>query len=244
MSNNHSYVHIMDIPFLNKTKQSFLEENLYSHLLNEDKTFIVTANPEIVMATRNDAHYKEAVCSAHYIVPDGIGIVIASKRQQTPLQERVAGFDLMIDLLNFANDKKLSCFLLGATADVNERAVNEIKNRFPNVKIAGHHHGYFSDDEEIVTLVKDASPDLVFVALGFPKQEFWIRNNFDSFKKGMFIGVGGSFDVLAGEVERAPSFWIKLNLEWLYRLIKQPSRIFRIFTIFKFMLLTFLKRKN
>lgn len=242
MSKEQDIVHILDIPFINKTKRSFLEEKLYPHLLKEEKSFVVTANPEIVMATRKNEAYRQAVCSADYIVPDGIGIVMAAKRQKTPLYERIAGYDLMIDLLTFANKNHLSCFLLGATDSVNEKAANEINRKYPNVKIAGQHHGYFTDDDEIFHLVKQAKPDLIFVALGYPKQELWIKQYLPLFDKGLFIGVGGSLDVLAGDVKRAPELWITLNLEWLYRTIKQPSRIGRLGHLIKFMFISFFNK--
>lgn len=242
MSKNDEFVQIIGIPFINKTKRTLLEDNLYQHLLKEEKTFVVTANPEIVMYAQKDKQYKETICKANYVVPDGIGIVIASKRQGTPLCERIAGYDLMIDLLKKADEQLLSCYLLGATNEVNKRAVQQIREKFPNVKVVGHHHGYFHNDDKIVEQIKKTAPDLIFVALGFPKQEFWIHNHFHQFEKGIFIGVGGSFDVLAGKVKRAPNFWIKLNLEWLYRLIKQPSRIFRMFDLFKFLMLILFKR--
>src|SRR5690625_4697020 len=126
VSKNDEFVHIMGIPFINKTKRTLLEDNLYHHLLKEEKTFVVTANPEIVMYAQKDKQYKKAICTANYVVPDGIGIVIASKRQGTPLSERIAGYDLMIDLLKKADEQSLSCYLLGATSEVNERAVQQI----------------------------------------------------------------------------------------------------------------------
>src|SRR5699024_432541 len=107
----------------------------------------------------------------HYIVPDGIGIIYAAKRQKTPLYERIAGYDLMIDLLNYANDNQLSCYLLGAVEETNEKAVKKIHEQFPNVRVVGHHDGYFKDDSDIINDIQRNEPDLVFVALGFPKQE-------------------------------------------------------------------------
>src|SRR5699024_9412287 len=153
------------------------------------------------------------------------------------------GFDLMVDLLEHADEVGLSCFLLGASEGVNEKTVEYIKKTYQNIRIAGNHHGFFKEDDvSIAELVRESNPDLIFVALGFPKQEYWITNYISSFTKGTFIGVGGSFDVLAGEVKRAPSIWIKLNLEWLYRIVKQPARIFRIMNVFKFIGLSLLKR--
>ena len=236
-------VNIMDIHFLNTTKSNFLRKYLMPHLVNEEKCFVVTANPEIVMKTREDHSYKSAVKSAHYIIPDGIGILLAAKYKKTPLQERIPGIELMVDLLEYANTKGLRCYFLGAQQSVNEKVIQEIKTKFPHVIIAGHHHGFFElDDEEIVEHVVQSAPDIVFVALGLPRQEKWIAQHINRFTKGLFIGVGGSFDVIAGEVERAPDIWIKLNLEWLYRIIKQPSRVLRIFKVFEFIGRVILRR--
>lgn len=245
MSNELKCVSILDIPFLNKTKASFLKDDLYPRLLNEEKTFIVTANPEIVMEAYRNKPYKHAIQRANYIVPDGVGVLLAARWRKTPLIERITGYDLMLDLLAFANENKLRCFLIGAKKEINKKAVEKVKQHYPNLIIAGHHHGYFDiQDEKIVQRIKDTNPDLVFVALGYPKQELWIHKHIKKFKKGTFIGVGGSFDVLAGYVKRAPRLWISLNLEWLYRLLQQPSRIFRMLKILKFLVLSFLKRKE
>lgn len=236
-------VTIMDIDFLNMTQKDFLELYIEPHLHQQEKCFIVTANPEIVMRTREDASYKEIVQSADYIVPDGVGILLAAKYMKQPLQERIPGFDVMVDLLAFANEEKMSCYFLGAEEAVNDRAVREVKKRFPNLDLAGHHHGFFDiNDKQVAESVKQSNPDIIFVALGFPRQEEWITTYMDDFSKGVFIGVGGSFDVLAGEVKRAPAGWIKLNLEWLYRLLQQPFRIKRTFKLFEFMMRVILKK--
>ena len=243
MSEINKTVSIMDINFLNVTKKNFLHYYLYPHLNRKQKCFIVTANPEIVMKTREDAAYKEIVQSADYVVPDGAGIILAAKHMKQPLQERVPGFDLMMDLLAFADAQGLSCYFLGAKDYVNTKVVLEVERRFPNVKIAGYHHGFFDiSDPKIVESVQQSAPDIIFVALGFPQQEEWITKYMDEFSNGLFMGVGGSFDVLAGEVKRAPQIWIKLNLEWLYRLFQQPSRVKRIFKVFEFMMRVVLKR--
>lgn len=232
----------MDIPFINLTKHDFLHKCLLPSIKQENKKFIVTANPEIVMKTKEDPSYKNAVLAADYVVPDGVGILMAAKHQKEPLQERVSGYDIMMDLLSYADQQALSCYFLGASEMVNEKAVTEVKKRYPNLKIAGHHHGFFDlDDEQVAADVKNAAADIVFVALGLPRQEMWIHQHLKTFEKGIFMGVGGSFDVLAGEVKRAPQFWIKLNLEWLYRIIKQPFRIKRIFKVFEFMFRTYLR---
>jgi len=231
-------VSIMDIDFLKTTQKIFLQNKLLPNLKNKEKCFVVTANPEIVMKTREDAEYKRIVQSADYVIADGIGIVKAASWKGDPLPERVAGFDVMLDLLKAAEEEGFSCYFLGAEELINEKAVEEVKSRFPKLQIAGRHHGFFElNNSDIVEEVKTTNPDIVFVALGLPRQELWIGEHLNTFNKGIFMGVGGSFDVLAGAVKRAPAIWIKLNLEWAYRVLKQPSRLFRILKVMKFMLI-------
>lgn len=207
-----------------------------SRVLQKNRTFIVTANPEIVMHANQDHDYLEVLRKADFIVPDGIGIVVASKLLKSPLKERVAGFDLMGKLLHLAEQKQLKVFLLGAKDTTVEKAYNNIMKKHPDLKIVGYHHGYIDiNDEKLVNHIVELEPDMVFVALGFPKQEFWISKHIAKFNKGLFMGVGGSFDVWAGEVKRAPQIWINLNLEWLYRLIKQPTRFKRILVLPQFL---------
>lgn len=225
-------VSIMGIPFNNLSKQNLIDK-LWNQEMN--KGFIVTANPEIVMETRNNEHYKNSILQADYVIADGIGVIIASKWLKQPLQERIPGFELMMSMIEHAASAGKSCYFLGSSKTVNQMAVEELKIKFPDLIIAGHHHGFFDlNDERITDQVKATNPDFIFVALGMPKQEQWIAENIDLFSKGIFMGVGGSFDVAAGEVKRAPDTWIKLNLEWLYRLIKQPFRWKRILKVFEF----------
>ncbi|WP_256855874.1 WecB/TagA/CpsF family glycosyltransferase [Terribacillus halophilus] len=228
-------VEIMQIPFDKLTQKELLQKHLYKRIEKEQRTFIVTANPEIVMQTRIDHIYKESVQSADYIIPDGAGIVVASKILGNPIEERVTGFDLMFRLLSYADKHNLSCYFLGATEEVNESAVNHVISQYPGIVIAGRHNGYFTNDDEVAKHVAATKPDFVFAALGFPKQEKWIAAHQHIFEKGVFMGVGGVFDILAGQVSRAPRIWIKLNLEWAYRLIKQPFRWKRILKAFEFM---------
>lgn len=229
-------VTIMDIEFYNTTKDKFLRDDLCPRLLEEKKTFIVTANPEIVMHTREDLEYRRIVQSADYVIPDGIGIIKAANMKKQPLQERIPGYELMIDLLQYANEQQLSCYFLGAKETTNDNMVKQVRETLPGVKVAGYHHGFFEiDNKEIAEDIKSSQPDLIFIALGLPRQEMWIDRYIDEFDKGLFIGVGGSFDAYTGEVKRAPQKWIDLNLEWLYRFIKQPVRFKRILKIVEFM---------
>lgn len=235
-------VKIMDIPFINERKDKLLQEIKTAVEVNK-KQFIVTANPEIVMKTRDDNSYKETVLSADYIVPDGIGILLAAKRNKTPIKERIPGVELMEAMLKYANENRKTCYFLGAEKAVNKKLVKKVANEYPNLIIGGYHHGFFElDDLNIVEDVKKSDADFVFVALGFPRQENWIKTHYEDFNKGIFMGVGGSFDVISESVKRAPDFWIKLNLEWLYRILKQPTRASRFFVVIKFMILTILKK--
>ncbi len=235
MSEVKNNVRIMDVSFVNATKSDFLHHYLFPCLYRKETCFIVTANPEIVMKTKEDAKYNRIVQSADYVVPDGAGILLAAKLKKQPLQERIAGFDLMMDLLAHAEKEGWSCYFLGAEEAINAKAVQQVREKFPGLHIAGRHHGFFAlDNAEVAQSVRASKPDIIFVALGLPRQEQWIAGNKDSFAKGLFIGVGGSLDVLAGEVRRAPDIWIKLNLEWLYRLLQQPFRWKRILKVFEF----------
>lgn len=227
-------VDILGIPFVNTTKTGFVEK-LDNHLTRQDKVFVVTANPEIVMKAIEEDSYKKVIDQATYITADGIGVVKAAQLLNYPLPERVTGYDTMMELLELAERKQYSIYLLGGQEETLQKAVTNIHTNFPNINIVGHHNGYFDwNQTHIQEEIKATNPDLVFVALGVPRQENWIAENLPHFQKGVFMGVGGSFDVIAGTVERAPVAWQKANLEWLYRLLKQPSRWKRMLALPRF----------
>ncbi|PRO65702.1 WecB/TagA/CpsF family glycosyltransferase [Alkalicoccus urumqiensis] len=221
-------INIVNIPFV-KTTLDDMAKTLVLHAQRQEKAFVVTANPEIVMKADQDPKYKEAVLTADYITADGIGIVKGAQLLGENLPERVAGFDLFMRLLATANEMEQSVYFLGASDDVLQKTLAVVETEFPNIRIAGSHHGFFDwEDSQIPDEIKREKPDYVFVALGLPRQEQWIASHIDQFDHGVFMGIGGSFDVLAGEVKRAPAFWQKLNLEWFYRLAMQPSRVKRM----------------
>lgn len=186
---------------------------------------VITANPEIVMGANQDPQLKKITDEADLITPDGIGIVMASRWKGEPVAERVAGYDLLLKLLEKGNQKAWSFFFLGSSEEVNQLATDRIREKYPNLKIAGRHHGFFKDrEEELLKEINQAQPQFLIVALGAPRQEQWVYLHKKQLKVKVAIGVGGSLDVIAGKVKRAPVFWQKLNLEWLYRLLSQPSR--------------------
>lgn len=230
---NRKKIEILNMDFDEITKIGLISK-LENRIVENNKTFLVTANPEIVMYANSDNEYQKIISDANYVIADGYGVILGSKIIGKPLPERIAGFDLMCDLLNLGNQKGWSVYFLGAKKEVVEKAVAKVKSDYSNLKIAGYHDGYFNDSTEIINNIKQMKPDLVFVALGFPRQEKWIYESLKVVDKGLFIGVGGSFDVLAGTVKRAPLFWQKLNLEWLYRLVQQPSRWRRMLVLPQF----------
>lgn len=214
---------LLGYEFVNSNMSDLVRE-VHSRLVSSQRTFIVTANPEIINNAVSDISYEEVIKKADYVIPDGIGVILASRIYRTPLQERLPGFDLMENLLKLANRKAFSVYLLGTEPHIIGKTAARIQKKYPNINIVGFHHGYFTNDESIKNEIIFKKPDLVFVGLGCPKQEKWIAENIERFEKGIFIGVGGSLNVWAGVVKRAPKFWQTLNLEWFYRLLKEPSR--------------------
>lgn len=238
MTVKYNKVKLMDIDFINISRYSFLKKIVYPSIEQEKKCFIVTANPEVVIATRDDPDFKAIVKSADYVLADGIGVVNASKLINDPIKERVTGVDLMYDLLQYASDYKKRVFFLGASEEVNIRVIEIVEKDYPGLIIAGRQNGYFNRyDDSIADYIAGTEPDIIFVALGAKRQEGWIHHYMDKFDKGIFIGIGGSFDVLSGQIKRAPKLWIKLQLEWLYRLLKEPHRMRRDLKVLEFMLL-------
>jgi N-acetylglucosaminyldiphosphoundecaprenol N-acetyl-beta-D-mannosaminyltransferase len=217
-------VSILDVDFTHTTMAQMVER-LNGHFNEREKAFVITANPEIVMQAVQDRHFHEITKKADYVIADGIGVVKAAQLLGSPLPERVPGYDLMHHLLKVMHEEGRSLYMLGAKEDVLHQVMDRVRDLYPNVQIVGSHHGFFElEDTSISDDIKACDPDLVLVALGCPRQERWISMYINDFQKGVFIGVGGSFDSLVGHVPRAPEMWQKMNLEWFYRLLKQPSR--------------------
>lgn len=227
---------ILDFPFINSSMIKFVE-TVHERIIANKKTFIVTANPEIITYANSNSSYKQVLMDAEYIIPDGVGIIFASKFNKVPLVERLPGFELMEELLVLANRHKYSVYFLGAQPGVIDKTVDNILKLYPNINLAGYHHGYFrKNDTSIIDNMKQSNPDIIFLGLGFPKQENWIAENKHHFNKGVFIGLGGCFDIWGGVAKRAPKLWRNLNLEWCYRIVKEPTRIKRAIAIPKFVL--------
>lgn len=215
-------------------------------LRDEGLKAIFTPNTEIIMACKEDQKLKDIVNSGDLIIPDGIGLIHASNIKKKPLKERVTGFDLSIKILEIANKEGYSLYLLGGKEGVAKEAGENITRRYPNIKVVGYHHGYFKgshigykdhqDELDIIHNINNMKPDIIFVGLGFPKQELWIDENKDRLHSKVIIGNGGTMDIISGNAKRAPEFFQRLGLEWFYRLITEPSRIKRQLVLPKFML--------
>ncbi len=196
---------------------------------------VFTPNSEIVQLAIEDKSVMKTVNTADLIVPDGIGVIYASKILGTPLKEKVAGFELASNILPHCEKMGLKLFFLGGAPLVAEKAAAKIKMKYEKIKICGTHDGYFKNDDDVIRLINEKQPDILFVCLGAPKQEKWIEKNKDKINTKVMMGLGGSLDVFAGNVKRAPDIFIKLGLEWFYRLIKEPKRFFRMLKLPKFL---------
>lgn len=209
----------------NKDYNSFLNI-LHKNLDNKKRTFIVTANPNTFMVACEDIVIRKMLLDKEVlVVPDGVGIIKALRMLKYKVKERITGVDLSYDLLKYANEKKYSVYFFGATEEVRIKLVDKVKNDYPNVKIVGSSNGYVEDKDKVFNEIFKLKPDIVLVGMGIPMQEKLIYKHIDRFKKGIFMGVGGSFDVISGTKKRAPKLFIKLNLEWLYRILREPKRI-------------------
>ena len=190
--------------------------------------YAVTPNAEFVQRAEKDEAFRAALNKADLVLPDGIGVVHAAKILGRPLQGRVPGCDFAAALAGQLAKTGGRLFLLGAKPGVAEQAARNLQASHPGLTVCGTHDGYFTDDGAVVEQIRAAGADVVFVCLGAPKQEYWMIQNGPDTGASFLIGLGGSLDVFAGTVKRAPAAWQKLGLEWLYRLLMQPSRAGRM----------------
>lgn len=205
--------------------------------MEKDEAFSVfTPNSEIILYAYKNPDYMEILNRGSMITPDGIGVVHASKILKRPLPERVGGFDLANVVLKKIAGTGKKVYLFGGKPGVAEDAAKKICTLYPGTEICGTADGYFDAEKEknIIADIHEKKPDLLFVCLGFPKQETWIDAHKNELDAKVLMGIGGSLDVFAGTVKRAPAGFQKLGLEWLYRLLKQPSRFIRMLALPKF----------
>ncbi|MBO8176026.1 MAG: WecB/TagA/CpsF family glycosyltransferase [Bacillus sp. (in: Bacteria)] len=213
-----------------------LTEQLFQDIAQKKKSFIVAINPEKIMKAQKDEQLRQLLNRADYQIPDGIGVVIASILKGGRIRQRVTGIDMMLKLCEESANRGKTIFLYGAKPGVAEEAKKSLEQKFPGIQIVGTMHGYEKNEEIIKDAINKANPDILFVALGSPTQEYWIVNHMNELAPSIFQGVGGSFDVISGRIKRAPILFQKLGLEWFYRLMKEPWRWRRQLILPKFII--------
>ncbi len=228
-----SKIDVLGVSFDNVSMAEAIEQALELIRAHSGR-YVVTPNPEIVMSAREDPALHRAVEQAALVLPDGVGVIYGAKILGTPLKEKTPGIDFATGVMEQLSRTGGSVFLFGAKPGVAEQAGVNLRERYPGLKIAGTHDGYFTEDAPIVEQINQARPDMLLVCLGSPKQELWMEQYAGKLQVGLMAGLGGSLDVFAGVVERAPERWQKLGLEWLYRLMKEPKRIGRMMKLPKF----------
>lgn len=234
------FTEILDFKIFKEDKNTLMNYIEKLHKVN-----IVSGNPEILFNGLNNSMLKANFNDKNsVIIPDGIGTVIASKMIRNPVKEKIAGIDVVREVLNKANLEGKSIYLLGAKEEILRKCEENIKVEYPNLKIVGAHNGFFdlNNCNDIIEDIKTVKPWAIFVAMGSPRQEIFIEKIMNVVDTKIFMGVGGVFDIFSGELKRAPKWMISFGLEWLYRVIKEPFRIKRLIAIPKFLLLV-LKHK-
>lgn len=237
-------------------KESFLGVDVspltYDQIINElqnrierkEQSTIIAVNPEKVMTAQKNEQLKRLINHSTFQIPDGIGIVLASKLRKGQVKDRVTGVDMMERLLQLSEEQKHPVFLYGAKSDVVQQATDNIQKKYPGIQIAGVMDGYEKDEEKIIQAIQASGARLLFVALGSPTQELFIERNLALLPNVyVFQGVGGSFDVMSGNVKRAPLWTRKLGLEWLYRLLSNPSRFKRQLKLPQFLIRIWREKK-
>lgn len=223
----------MGVCFDNQTKAEFVRQA--GAMLDEGrKGYCVTPNAEIVYEAIHDPEFRDLLNGASMVLPDGAGVILGAKILGTPMKEKVAGIEFGEEICKLLAQRSGRLFLLGAKPGVAEQAGQNLSGKYPGLVICGTADGYFKDEDAVVEQIRRTEPDVVFVCLGAPKQERFIRNHIDELDATLMLGLGGSLDGYAGIAQRAPKWMIDLSLEWLYRLIKDPKRLGRMMRLPKF----------
>ena len=228
-------IDVMGVGFDNVTMEEALEK-AKALLEQPGPAFCVTPNAEIVYEAMHDEAFREILNGAALVLPDGAGTVLGAKLLGTPLKQKVAGIDFAANLLGILEGSGKRLYLLGSKPGIAEQAAENMKKKHPSLCICGTADGYFKDEAPVIGKINAAKPDVLFVCLGAPKQEIFMHDHQADLNVPFMIGLGGSLDGFAGTVRRAPNWMIKLQLEWLYRLIKEPKRIGRMMRLPKFVL--------
>lgn len=236
-------IDVMGVGFDNLTKTEFIDR-ARQMLKTGEKGYVVTPNAEIVYEAVQDSSFRDLLNGAALVLPDGAGVVLGAKILGTPLKEKVAGIEFGEEICRLLAETGGKLYLLGSKPGIAEQAGEKLKKKYPGLTICGTADGYFKDEEAVVAKINEAEPDVVFVCLGAPKQEKFIRNHFDELNATLYLGLGGSLDGYAGVAQRAPRWMINLSLEWLYRLLKEPKRLGRMMRLPKFVMICFAEKQR
>ncbi|MBK7921182.1 MAG: WecB/TagA/CpsF family glycosyltransferase [Veillonella sp.] len=236
-------IDILSVPIDVITKDETIQR--VQEMMNEPGLHIVaTANAEMVMLANSNPSLHTILANASLVVPDGAGVLWAAEQNGEHFPERVAGIDVAKGLFKVASEQSIPVYCLGAAPGVAEKAVSNIEQEVGPLNIVGIHDGFNAEEEtNIIRTIEEGGAKIIFVALGIPKQEEWIQHKLSHLDGVVAMGIGGSFDVLAGNIPRAPEWMQHNRLEWLYRLYLEPKRIGRMMSIPKFML-TVIKNKR
>lgn len=232
---------IMGLQFDNITMEEALDA-AKALLQGEHAARVVTPNAEIAYEALRDENMRTLLNSAELMLPDGAGVVLASKILKTPLRQKVAGVDFADGLLGVLETTGQSLYLLGSKPGIGELAAQKMMQKHPKLRIAGIADGYFQDEAPVIDKINASGADVLFVCLGAPKQEQFMARHQKALHVKLMAGLGGSLDSFAGTVKRAPKWMIRLNLEWLYRLIKEPKRFKRMLRLPKYLWAVVCKR--
>lgn len=238
-------IQVLDVPIDPITMNEAIER-IDAFIQSGQPHHIFTADASGIMRATNDTQLKQIVKQADIITPDGAGVMLAGRMHGTALPERVSGVDLVARISELAAQKGYTIYLFGSSEGVAQRAADNLRKQFPGLRIVGTRNGFFTPEDEtrIVQEIAAAKPDVLFVALGIPKQEIFINTHFTQLGVPVMIGIGGSFDVISGRLHRAPRWMQRVGLEWLYRVQQEPARIPRLAALPRFILANWRTRKQ
>ena len=256
---NHKKNHeILDVPFSGLTRQATLE-TLFGFLASDRNHMVVTPNPEALMIARRNRDFLSILQNADLVLPDGIGIILAAKWRKIPIRNRVTGCDITSDLLSATKGR--TCYILGSAPGIADAARDKLIR--DGINVVGSHHGYFhstcqdnyptqdnspsqplSEENKILSEIRDLKPDILLIGMGMPRQEEWAAANLHTLPCRITLCIGGTIDILAGKVKRAPKVFRYLGIEWLYRLIIDPSRLRRMLDLPRFVWAVFTEPKQ
>ena len=215
---------VLDVPITLFDSYAHAADCIAERIRQKEKTFCVAINPEKICFAHRDSNFQSLLNTTDIQICDGVGIVFAVKLLLGHRVRRCTGVGLFYELVDRASEEGWKVFFLGASQESNKIACSKLQHRYPNLKIVGQHAGFYEDENAIIELINHSQADVLFVALGSPKQEYWISKNRNRINASYLMGIGGTLDVVSGMTKRAPKFLRRSGLEFLYRLVKEPQR--------------------